>query len=77
MRTLDKTLPERVDEVVRSHRRRPFLSSMGTQAAIGELIVRNEGLELAIHELAAEVERLAALQEGGEPTRSLERVANH
>ncbi len=39
---------------------------MGTQAAIAELIDRNEGLELAIHRLAVEVERLAAMQKGGE-----------
>ncbi len=66
MTTLDKTLSESVDELVESHRQRPFRSTMGTQAAIAELIDRNEGLELAIHRLAVEVERLAALQRGGE-----------
>jgi hypothetical protein len=66
MTTLDKTLSESVHELVESHRQRPFRSTMGTQAAIAELIDRNEGLELAIHRLAVEVERLAALQEGGE-----------
>jgi hypothetical protein len=68
MNTLDKTLSERVDELVESHRRRPFVSTMGTQAAIDELIARNEGLELAIRGLAVEVERLSALQEAGEST---------
>jgi hypothetical protein len=68
MTTLDKTLSETVDELVESHRQRPFRSTMGTQAAIAELIDRNEGLELAIHRLAVEVERLSAVQKGGEQT---------
>ncbi len=61
MPTLDRTLSERVDELGESHHRRPFRSTMGTQAAIAELITRNEAFELAIHQLAVEVERLAAL----------------
>ena len=68
MTTLEKTLSESVDELVEAHRQRPFRSTMGTQAAIAELIERNEGLELAIHRLAVEVERLAALQKRGEQT---------
>lgn len=63
MRTLE-VLPERVDKLVKfRRRRRPFLSTMGTTAAIAELIERNEEVELAIRRLAVEVERLAALQE--------------
>lgn len=77
MTILERALSERVDELVLSHRRRPFRSTMGTKAAIAELIERNEGLELAIHKLAVEVERLSALQEGEDSARSLERSANH
>ncbi len=77
MTILDKALSERVDELVTSHRRRPFRSTMGTKAAIAELIERNEGLELAIRRLAAEVELLSALQEGEDPARRLARSANH
>jgi hypothetical protein len=61
MATLEKTLSERVDELVAAHRHRPFRSTTGTHAAIAELIERNKGLELAVHRLAVEVERLAAL----------------
>ena len=65
MPTLEKTLSEHVDGLVESHRREPFRHSMGTVAAIAELINRNRGLELAVHELAVEVERLQALVEPG------------
>jgi hypothetical protein len=58
--SLELTLSERVDELVASHRHRPFRSTMGTHAAIAELIERNKGLELAVHKLAVEVERLSA-----------------
>ena len=61
MATLDQTLSERVDELVTSHHQRPFRSTTGTHAAIAELVERNKGLELAVHQLAVEVERLAAL----------------
>ena len=65
MATLEKTLSDRVDELVGAHRHRPFRSTMGTHAAIAELVERNKGLELAIHELAEEVERLKGLVASG------------
>ena len=73
METLGGTLCERVDELIRSQRQ-PLLSTTGSQVAIGELIARSEGHEKAIREIALEVEKLAASQEGGAPTRSLERA---
>jgi hypothetical protein len=72
METLDDALKERVDELTGSGkpRQRP-LSTMGTQAAIAELIARNERLERAVAELALEVERLAASHRMRETTRSV------
>ena len=68
MTALDKTLSGSVDELLESHRHEPLQTWMGTVPAIAELINRTEGLELAIHRLAVEVERLAAVQERGERT---------
>jgi len=77
METLDGTLCERVDELIRSHKgRQPLLSTTGAQVAIGELIARSEGLEKAIREVALEVQKLAASQKGGAPTRNLERATD-
>lgn len=61
MPTMEKTPSERVDELLELHRHQPFRHSMGTVAAIAELINRTKGLELAIHVLTEEVERLKAL----------------
>jgi hypothetical protein len=74
METLDETLCGRVDEVIRSHKSL-LLSTTGTRAAIGELATRCEGLEKALREIALEVQKLAASQKGGAPTRNLERVS--
>jgi hypothetical protein len=59
---LDATLYERVDELIRAHRSQ-LLWSTGSRAALHELAVRSEGLELAIREIAREVQRLAASQQ--------------
>ena len=68
METLDETLCERVDEVIRSHKNL-LLSTTGPVAAIGELVRRSEGLEEALREIALEVQKLATSQKGGAPTR--------
>lgn len=59
METLNETLSQRVDDLIESHHRTTFLSTTGTLAALDELISRNEGLEQAVRELAAEVQRLS------------------
>lgn len=59
METLNETLSRRVDDLIASHHRTTFLSTTGTRAGLDELICRNEGLEQAVRELAAEVQRLA------------------
>ena len=61
MPTRDKTLSESVDELLESHRYDSFHATTGTVAGIAELVKRTEGLELAVHRLAVEVERLQAL----------------
>ncbi len=64
METLNQTLFERVDEVIRAHKGgEPLLSTTGSHVAIGELIARTEGLEKAIREIAMEVQELAASQQ--------------
>jgi hypothetical protein len=62
MDTLNAALGARVSEVIRAHETEPFLSTMGTRAAIAELINRYEGLEEAVREIALEVEKLATRQ---------------
>ena len=65
MDTLDEALRARIDELAGSDAgRQPILSTTGTQAAIAELIARNERLERAVGELSLEIEALAT-QRGG------------
>ena len=59
---LDETLYKRVDELLRSHKREPLLSTTGSRAFIAELAARSEGLEEAIREIALEVQEVAASQ---------------
>ena len=59
--TLNATLSQRVRDLIESQHRSPLLSTTGTRAAVEELMDRNERLELAVRELAAEVEQLAAM----------------
>lgn len=60
MESLNESLYARVDELIQSHHGSQLLSTTGTQASIGELALRTEGLELALRELAREVEKLGA-----------------
>lgn len=69
METLDESLYARVDELIQSHQGRHLLSTIGTQASIEELVLRTQGLEDAIRELALEVEKLAASQASSAPQR--------
>lgn len=64
--TREETLYWRVDDAIRSHKSL-LLSTMGPQAAIGELVRRDEGLVEALHEIALEVEKLAGRPTGGAP----------
>ena len=59
MEDLPTTLAERVDELISSHQRQDFVSTMGTQAALQELTARVAGLELAVREIAREVQARA------------------
>jgi CTP:molybdopterin cytidylyltransferase MocA len=66
MRTLDATLCERVDALIRSHKgsgAQPLLATTDTHSAIHELIARSEGLERAVREIALDVQRLEAAEE--------------
>lgn len=60
MEGLSGTLAEHVEELLRSCRGKEIQTTTGTQAAVEELIVRSDGLERIIRELAAELERLTA-----------------
>ena len=60
----DETLCERVDELIRSHKRKPLLSTTGSRASIEELAARSEGVEKAIREIALEVQEGRRLAEG-------------
>ena len=71
---LDETLCERVDELLRTHKREPLLSTTGSRAFIAELAARSDGLEEAIREIALEVQEVAASQKGiSRPSKSSER----
>lgn len=52
---LQKTLTDRVDALIESHKEREFVSTMGTQATLNELTARVTGLELAVREIAADL----------------------
>jgi hypothetical protein len=66
METLDEALRARIDELTGpATGRNPLLSTTGTQAAIAELIARNDRLERAVAELSLEIEALAASQRVG------------
>jgi hypothetical protein len=58
LETLTESLIERVDKLV-SAGKEPLLSTTPTPTAIGELVVRTEALELAVREIAVEVQKLA------------------
>ena len=54
----DETLCERVDELLRSHRREQLHSTTGSRAFIEELAAETRGLEEAIREIARQVQEL-------------------
>jgi len=60
--TLEGTLYERVDELIRSHKGQQLLSTTGSRGSIEELAARVEGLEQAIREIARDVQNVAAAQ---------------
>jgi hypothetical protein len=55
---LEASLHDRVVSVLESHKNRELLTTTGTRSAVDELVSRTRGLEQALHEIAAEVERL-------------------
>jgi hypothetical protein len=59
LETLNDALRDRVDEVIRAHQTEPIRSTTGNRAAIEALAMRCVGLEMAVREIALEVERLA------------------
>jgi hypothetical protein len=61
--TLNARLRDRVDEVIRAHKAEPIRSTTGTRAAIEELARRYVGLEMAVREIALEVQKLATPHE--------------
>ena len=64
MEELDQTLFERVDELIDNHKDRELQSTVGLQATVDELVLRNQGLESAIREIALEVQKLSAARTG-------------
>ncbi len=56
----EPTLSERVNDLIGSHQARPLLSTTGTQAAIAELAERTRALELALREIALEIQNREA-----------------
>jgi hypothetical protein len=57
--SFEPSLSERVNGLIGSHEARPLLSTTGTQAAIAELAHRTQALELAVREIALEVQNRA------------------
>jgi predicted sugar kinase len=58
METLQQTLLERVDTLIESSKSdEPFLFTTPHTVAIAELVARADGLEQAVRELTAEVQR--------------------
>ena len=68
MQSLAESLYGRVEELIEIHKSSDLLSTSGTQSAIAELALRTRGLERALLELAAEVEKLAAAHEHSTPS---------
>jgi hypothetical protein len=65
METLAGTLLERVETLIGARTgEQPLLSTTATSAAIAELAARTEGLEMAVREIALEVQKLSASRQG-------------
>ena len=60
MDDLENALTARVDGLLQSHKEQEFISTMGTQATLNELTARLVGLELAVREIAEELQRAVA-----------------
>ena len=63
METLNAALRDRVDALIRAHEAEPIRSTTGTRAAIEELARRYVGLEMAVREIALEVQNLTTHHE--------------
>ena len=58
MESLNDTLANRVDQMIKAYRYRELGPETGTRACVEELMARNEALEEIVRELAAELERI-------------------
>jgi hypothetical protein len=67
MNALGETLIERVDGLLDAGKSQELRSTTGSHGALIELCGRVEGLEQAVREVAAEVERLRGRQPGSRP----------
>ena len=60
MQSLETSLADRVRELLAAHKECEIKSTTGVQATVDELVLRTSGLERALVEIAAEVEKLGA-----------------
>ncbi len=63
MESLDSSLLERVHDLMLAHTGLELRSTTGLQATVDELVLRNRGLEQALHEIATEVQKLVESHE--------------
>ena len=63
MEALDVSLYQRVEELIDSHKIEELRSTTGSRVLISELASRTEGLEMAIREIALEVEKLSSRED--------------
>ena len=59
VQSFERSLQERVRELLSSHKNRELRSTTGVQATVDELALRIHGLEQAVAELASEVDGLS------------------
>jgi len=64
MDDLQTSLTNRVAALLDAHRSRELLSTTGIQGTVEELVQRMRGIEQALSEIAAQVEKIAASREG-------------
>ena len=62
MQSFETSLRERVHEVLVAHRERELQPTTGVQATVDELVLRVHGLEQALGEIAAEVDKLTRVE---------------
>jgi uncharacterized metal-binding protein len=63
MDDLETSLTNRVAALLDAHRSRELLSTTGVHGTIEELVQRTRGIEQALSEIAAQVEKLTASRE--------------